>query len=82
MVFIGDDWAEAHHDIEIQDEQGQVLARRRLPEGVAGMTRLHELIADHAPPDSDPAAVVVGIERACQVVCVSDLDLVGVRGRC
>lgn len=62
VVFIGDDWAEAHHDIEIQDEQGQVLARRRLPEGVAGMTRLHELIAHYAPEDSDPATVIVGIE--------------------
>ena len=33
MLFVGDDWAEAHHDIEIQDETGRVLARRRLPEG-------------------------------------------------
>ena len=36
MLFIGDDWAEAHHDIEIEDESGRVLARRRLPEGLAG----------------------------------------------
>lgn len=35
MLFLGDDWAEAHHDIELQDDQGKVLARRRLPEGVA-----------------------------------------------
>ena len=38
MLFVGDDWAEAHHDIEIEDDPGQVLARRRLPEGVAGIT--------------------------------------------
>ena len=43
MLFIGDDWAEAHHDIEIEDEAGRVLARRRLPEGLAGITMLHEL---------------------------------------
>ncbi len=36
MLFVGDDWAEAHHDIEIEDDQGQVLVRRRLPEGGGG----------------------------------------------
>ena len=40
MLFIGDDWAEAHHDIEIEDDSGRVLARRRLPEGLAGITTL------------------------------------------
>jgi hypothetical protein len=47
VLFVGDDWAEAHHDIEIEDEAGRVLARRRLPEGLAGITMLHELIAEH-----------------------------------
>jgi hypothetical protein len=37
VLFIGDDWAEDHHDIEVEDEQGRRLARRRLPEGVAGI---------------------------------------------
>ena len=27
-MFIGDDWAEAHHDIEVQDTDGRVLVRR------------------------------------------------------
>jgi hypothetical protein len=38
VLFLGDDWAEAHHDIEIEDEAGRVLARRRLPEGLEGIT--------------------------------------------
>ena len=38
MLFVGNDWAEAHHDVEIVDEDGRMLARRRLPEGVAGVT--------------------------------------------
>ena len=61
MLFIGDDWAEAHHDLEIQDDTGRTLARRRLPEGVAGMAALHALVADHLG-DGEPADVVVGIE--------------------
>lgn len=62
MLFLGDDWAEAHHDIELQDDQGRVLKRRRLPEGVAGLTQLHGLIADHLDADDEPESVLVGIE--------------------
>ena len=64
MLFVGDDWAEAHHDIEIEDESGRVLARRRLSEGLAGITTLHELVAVNRPGFSGgrvlPAAVAVG----------------------
>jgi len=31
VLFVGDDWAEEHHDIEVQDETGKVLAKKRLP---------------------------------------------------
>ena len=62
MLFLGDDWAEAHHDIELQDEQGRVLKRRRLPEGVSGLTQLHALIADHLADQDEPESVLVGIE--------------------
>jgi Transposase len=60
-LCVGDDWAEEHHDIEVMDEAGQVLARRRLPEGVAGIGQLHELIGRFVPADGD-AEVQVGIE--------------------
>jgi hypothetical protein len=59
MLFVGDDWAEDHHDIHLMNETGDRLASRRLPEGLAGIARLHELIAEHA---EDPAEVVIGIE--------------------
>src|SRR5437762_3314370 len=59
MLFVGDDWAEDHHDVHLMDEAGAVIARRRLPEGLAGIRALHELIADHA---ETPAEVVIGIE--------------------
>jgi transposase len=61
-LFAGDDWAEDHHDVELMDESGRVLARRRLPEGVAGMAGLHALIGERLGEDSDAAEVVVGIE--------------------
>ncbi len=62
MLFLGNDWAEAHHDIELVDESGRRLARRRLPEGVQGLAALHALIADHLDEDAEPDQVVVGIE--------------------
>jgi transposase len=62
VLFIGDDWAEAHHDVEIVDETGRRLARRRLPEGIEGLAGLHALIADHLAEDAEPAEVLVGIE--------------------
>ena len=62
MLFVGDDWAEAHHDIELVDEAGRVLVRRRLPEGVEGIAALHALIADHLGENDQPEDVAVGIE--------------------
>ena len=61
-LFVGDDWAEGHHDVEVMDEQGKVLARRRLPEGVAGMAQLHELTGRYLGEDGGDAQVAAGIE--------------------
>ena len=61
-LFVGDDWAEDHHDVELMDAAGRVLARKRLPEGVAGMARLHELTGQHLGDDGEDAEVVIGIE--------------------
>jgi transposase len=62
LLFVGDDWAEDHHDIEIQDELGRRLAKARLPEGVTGMARLHALLGEYADAGAEPDRVVVGIE--------------------
>src|SRR6266487_3546551 len=59
MVFVGIDWAEAHHDVCLLDEQGKLLGKRRVSEGLEGVRRLHELLAEQA---EEPEQVVVGIE--------------------
>jgi transposase len=59
MIFVGDDWAEAHHDVHVMNEAGERLAARRLPEGLEGVRRFHELVADFV---DGPGKVVVGIE--------------------
>jgi transposase len=59
MIFVGDDWAEAHHDVYLMDESGRRLGSRRLPEGLSGIRQLHEVIGEHA---EEPDQVVIGIE--------------------
>ena len=63
MLFVGDDWAEDHHDVAVSDEQGRIVRTARLPEGVDGITRFHELVAAHLTGDADaPEQVMVCIE--------------------
>ncbi len=59
ILFVGDDWAQDHHDVYLMGDDGKRLAGGRLPEGLAGLARLHEIVADYA---QDPAQVVIGIE--------------------
>src|SRR6201988_776882 len=59
MIFVGDDWAEDHHDVYVMDTNGGRLASRRLPEGLAGIRGYHELVAEHVVESSQ---VVIGIE--------------------
>jgi transposase len=62
MLFAGDDWAEDHHDAGLMDSSGRTLARARLPEGAAGMTRLHVMIGEHLGQDGEAEEVRIGIE--------------------
>lgn len=58
-VFVGHDWAEAHHDVYVEDAEGRRLERARLAEGVDGVARFHELVAGLV---DDPAEVVIATE--------------------
>jgi transposase len=65
VLFIGDDWAEDHHDIEVMDTTGRRLAKARVPEGVTGTARLHAMIAEHLGQDTQDTQdtdVKIGIE--------------------
>jgi transposase len=66
LLFVGDDWAEDHHDVEVMDASGRRLAKARLPEGMAGMARLHAMIGQALGDDIDAedagGRVKIGIE--------------------
>lgn len=59
MIFVGVDWSEDHHDIDVRDDSGGQLMALRIGPGVEGVARLHEAVAARV---SDPTEVVVGIE--------------------
>jgi transposase len=59
VLFVGLDWGEEHHDVAVMAEDGRVVAARRVPEGLGGLTVLHGLLAGLV---ADPAEVVVGTE--------------------
>ena len=59
MIFVGVDWAEAYHDVHVQDQDGKRLGGGRLPEGVEGVARFHDLVGNHVVEADE---VVIGIE--------------------
>jgi transposase len=63
-LFVGNDWAQDHHDVEVQDHTGRRLGKARLCEGVVGIEKLHALVGQFADPhdETGPAQVLVGIE--------------------
>jgi Transposase/Transposase IS116/IS110/IS902 family len=58
-VFVGHDWAEDHHDVFVEDAAGARLGAARLPEGLEGVRRFHELVGVHA---DEPDEVTVATE--------------------
>ncbi|MHB2029216.1 MAG: IS110 family RNA-guided transposase [Acidimicrobiales bacterium] len=63
MLFVGVDWAGAHHDVCVLNADGQLLGRRRIADSLAGVGELHSLVAEHLGEFDEPDQVVVGIEK-------------------
>ena len=69
MIFVGVDWAEAHHDVCVMAEDGAVLGKRRVTDSVTGIRELHELVAEHAGED-EPVVVGIEIDRGLVVTAL------------
>ena len=58
MITCGIDWAEAHHDVALVDEEGKTRVRARVSADAAGFTALLELVAEHGgSPETTPVAI-------------------------
>jgi transposase len=69
VIFAGVDWAEAHHDVCVMGEDGQVLEQRRVSHSVAGIGELHALIAAHAE-EGEPVAAGIETDRGLVVTAL------------
>jgi len=63
MLFVGVDWAEAHHDVCVLDSEGRVLGRRKIADTLAGVGDLHALVARSLDDEDAVPEVIVGIEK-------------------
>jgi hypothetical protein len=46
--------------VEVQDEAGRRLGKAKLAEGIGGIARLHELVAEHLDAAAAAEQVVIG----------------------
>lgn len=67
IATCGIDWAQDHHDIAIVDTDGQLLAKRRIPESIAGFTELTAMLAEAGDNPNDPIPVAIETPRGLLV---------------
>jgi transposase len=58
--FCGIDWAETHHDVAIINSEGQLVAKKRIPDDPAGFAQLVDMLSEAG--DNAEAPVPVAIE--------------------
>ncbi|GAA3560979.1 IS110-like element IS117 family transposase [Amycolatopsis ultiminotia] len=66
-ITCGIDWAEAHHDVALVDEHGNVVARQRIGVGAEGFSTLMGMLAEH----SEPAQIPVALETEKNLLVVA-----------
>jgi transposase len=69
-VLCGIDWVEAHHDIALVDDQGTLIAKRRISDDAAGFAALITLLADAGDSADDPIPVAIETSRGLLVACL------------
>ncbi len=58
MWYVGLDWADTHHDVEVLDEAGQRVGSRRFAHSHAGLHELHAFLLSIAPSLEELACLV------------------------
>lgn len=66
----GVDWAEAHHDVALVDDDGGLIARQRITADLKGFIELVELIAEHGGKAED-VPVAIETDKNLLVVALS-----------
>ena len=64
MIWCGIDWAERHHDVALVDDDGKLIAKRRVGDDLSGFTALLELLTEHRAISNGECATPIAIETA------------------
>ena len=67
MIYCGIDWAERHHDVALVDEDGELLAKRRICDDAAGYRLLLDLLAEYGDSEHHPIPVAIETSRGLLV---------------
>ena len=69
-MYCGIDWAEKHHDIALVDDDGQLVARRRITETLEGFAELVTMLAEAGDHAEDPIPVAIETPRGLLVAAL------------
>ncbi|MCA1694966.1 MAG: IS110 family transposase, partial [Actinobacteria bacterium] len=69
-LYCGIDWAEKHHDVALVDDDGQLVARRRITETVEGFAELTTMLAEAGDNAEDPIPVAIETPRGLLVAAL------------
>lgn len=67
MIYCGIDWAERTHDVALVDDDGQLLAKRRITDDATGYQLLLDLLAEHGDSAESPIPVAIATGRGLLV---------------
>jgi transposase len=62
-IWCGIDWAERHHDIALVDDNGKLVAKRRIADDAAGFRALLTLLVDHGAGPDEPVPIAMETSR-------------------
>ncbi len=67
MIYCGIDWAERTHDVALGDDDGQLLAKRRITDDASGNQLALDLLAEHGDTAESPIPVAIETGRGLLV---------------
>ena len=71
-LYCGIDWATAHHDVAVVDDDGRVVARGRVGNDAAGFAQLLTLLAEAGDTADDPIPVGIETDRGLWVAALRE----------
>lgn len=71
-LYCGIDWATEHHDVAVVDDDGRVVARRRVSNDPAGFAQLLTVLAEAGDSADNPIPVGIETDRGLWVAALRE----------